>query len=218
MALVIGKDGLIGKEIAKHVNTTVKPLEETDVIYDFGSPTHPTFQEDFNFHNTHAIERLLKLLPHCKEHDILYVFPSSALVYEDREMPFIHSKLACEEIIKSYGIRYLILRIWPVYGNEAHKGEHASVMYKWQQQIKHGETIEVYGNGEQKRAFISVEEVVKIMLKAVKEGRTGTYDISGEEKSFNQILKEIGATKIKYVKAPEGYSLISPKPQNELSR
>lgn len=211
MAIIIGKEGLIGKELAKFVDTETKPLEETDVIYDFGSPTHLAFQEDFNFHNTHAVERLLKLLPHCKQHDILYVFPSSALVYE-KDIPFVHSKLACEELIKGYGIRYLILRIWPVYGEESHKGEYASVMYKWQQKVKNGEEIEVYGNGEQRRAFISVEDLVQKIIKAVKDGKTGTYDVPGVEKSFNEILKEMGATNIKYVKAPEGYSLISPKP------
>lgn len=213
MNCVIGRNGFIGSHLAEAL-TDVKeyPDELTKVIYDFGSPTHQYWN---NYCTTQAIQRIVSLAEVCKKQDILYVFPSSALVYE-KETEFTHSKLACEALLKAYGIKHLIVRLWPVYGDtEVRKGDNSAVIDIWRRDMKKGIRPVVYGDGEQVRGFIHIELVRHGILSAVQNNETGIMKLGGEPISFNQIIeglnKELGTDlKPKYIKAPKDYSLKSP--------
>lgn len=215
MAVVIGKNGFIGSHLAKRLGEVSEyPDKNTDVIYDFGSPTHQYWND---YCTTSAIQRIMTLAPLCKANDILYVFPSSALIYE-KETPFTQSKMACEELLRAYNMKHLIVRLWPMWGDEeVSKEENSSVIDIWMRDMKEGKRPVVYGDGKQKRGFIHVDKVVEDLIGLVKNGQEGTTLIKGNPISFNKIIKNINEEfrtdlKPKYVKAPEGYSLKSPNP------
>ena len=214
-SIIIGKHGFIGRELTKRLVTVSEyPVKGAKVLYDFGSPTHQYWND---YCTTQAIERIVQLAPWCRENDVLYVFPSSALVYE-KQTRFTRAKLACEQLLMAYGVRHLIIRFWPIYGDtEVSKGENSSVIDIWFRDMRKGIRPVVYGDGKQERGFVHVEEAVTRMLVLVENRANGTHDISGKPISFNRIIANLNKEfrtnlKPKYIKAPEGYSLKSPKP------
>lgn len=224
-AVVLGKHGLIGSAIVrrlKRLDITVQeyPNEMTAVIFDMTGPTHIAFEKSFYYCSSMAMHQLLTMVPYAKDIGAVYVYPSSALVYE-KETPFVHIKRASEEYIRSVNGKYIIARIWPTYGDEEHKGEFASIMYQWDQQIKNDEQPEIYGDGTQERGFIHADDVARRIVDGWLQEKFGTYDVEGEIKSFNQILSELNEKhgkniEPKYIPAPDGYSSKSPEAKSPL--
>ena len=61
------------------------------------------------------------------------------------------------------------LRYFNVYGpGETHKGKFASMIYQLAQQMKAGKRPRIFKHGEQKRDFISIEDVIDVNLLAMK--------------------------------------------------
>ena len=214
-SIVIGKHGFIGSHLAKRIRDVSEyPIKGAKVLYDFGSPTHQYWND---YCTTQAIERIVQLAPWCRENDVLYVFPSSALIYE-KQTRFTRAKLACEQLLMAYGVRHLIIRFWPIYGDtEVSKGENSSVIDIWFRDMRKGIRPVVYGDGKQERGFVHVEEAVTRMLVLDENRANETHDISEKPISFNRIIANLNKEfrtnlKPKYIKAPEGYSLKSPKP------
>jgi ADP-L-glycero-D-manno-heptose 6-epimerase len=87
-------------------------------------------------------------------------------------------------------------RYFNVYGpGEAHKGRMASVAWHFHNQCAAGgpvklfEGTEGYGDGEQRRDFVAVEDVVKVNLHFLDDGaRSGIYNLgTGRAQSFNDV-------------------------------
>jgi UDP-glucose 4-epimerase len=116
------------------------------------------------------------VLEFCRKNDAKIVFTSSASVYGDINKPakeddfckplspYGRYKLFVEELIKSYnefyGIPYSILRIFNVYGPRATSGVISNLVFC----VKNGNPFYLYGDGKQKRDFIFIDDVVKILL------------------------------------------------------
>lgn len=108
------------------------------------------------------------------------------------------------------------LRYFNVYGTrETQKGRMASMVYQLYTQLRETgkaklfEGTDGYDDGEQRRDFISVEDVVKINL-FFAEGpvRKGIFNAgTGESRSFNDIARTLvdlmGKGKIEYIPFPE---------------
>ena len=108
------------------------------------------------------------------------------------------------------------LRYFNVYGaQENHKGRMASIVYQMYHQIKNTGVIKLfkgcdgYGDGEQLRDFISVDDVVKINLWAYDEKNieSGIYNCgTGQAHTFKEVaqavIKALGTGKIQYIDFP----------------
>jgi len=82
--------------------------------------------------------------------------------------PYGASKLAgegyCSAYYRTFGIKTVVLRFGNVYGSgSSHK---SSVVAKFIRQGLKGKTCEIYGDGEQTRDFIFIEDLVDAALKA----------------------------------------------------
>jgi len=153
-----------------------------------------------------------KLLEYCTDEEIPYIYASSAAVYgarlEFREDP------ACEAPLNVYGYSKFLfdqylrrnwaertaqvvgLRYFNVYGErEQHKGRMASVAFHFFNQFRaHGkvrlfEGSGGYGNGEQRRDFISVIDAVSVNLFFLDHpGKSGIFNVgTGAAQSFNEV-------------------------------
>ena len=85
--------------------------------------------------------------------------------------PYAVSKVAGEELCKMYsrlyGLETVIFRYFNVYGNrQPTKGSYATVIGKFQKQIKDGKPMTVVGDGLQRRDYTNVDDVVSINLLA----------------------------------------------------
>ena len=85
------------------------------------------------------------------------------------------------------------LRYFNVYGEGAPtQGAYCLVMGKFIQQTQEGKNLTIYGNGEQRRDFTYVQDVVQAnILAATKEGVSGeAFNIgNGDNRSVNQIAE-----------------------------
>jgi ADP-L-glycero-D-manno-heptose 6-epimerase len=108
------------------------------------------------------------------------------------------------------------LRYFNVYGpGEAHKGGMASVIHHFREQLKSGDEIRLfagsdgYGDGEQVRDFIHVDDIVAVNLWAWRQGaRSGIYNLgTGQARSFNDVARAVlkwhGRGRIQYIPFPE---------------
>jgi UDP-glucose 4-epimerase len=102
---------------------------------------------------------------------------SSSKWHDPYQSPYAACKHIGEEVCKmykkTYGMNIEIARFYNVYGpGEIIDGNWAAVIGKWRQQIRDGELITIVGDGEQKRDFTHIDDIIdglwKIGVKDIK--------------------------------------------------
>lgn len=154
----------------------------------------------------------LALLDFCQDQEVPLLYASSAAVYgagpvfvEEREYErplnvYGYSKFQFDQAVRRRladrtapiaGFRY-----FNVYGpREAHKGRMASVAFHFfNQYLSEGcvrlfEGWDGYGDGEQRRDFVSVEDVVKVAMYFLEDGScSGIFNVgTGASQTFNDV-------------------------------
>jgi ADP-L-glycero-D-manno-heptose 6-epimerase len=170
-----------------------------------------------------------QVFAYATERGIPLVYASSASVYgsgrefrvsEECERPinvYAFSKLMFDRFVRRSmpGVRSPVvgLRYFNVYGpGEVHKGRMASVIHHFNEQLKSGDEIALfagsdgYGDGEQRRDFIHVDDVVDVNLWAA-TAKSGIYNLgTGRARSFNDVARAVlavhGRGRIRYVPFP----------------
>ncbi len=96
---------------------------------------------------------------------------------------YLHS--ACH----NYGIAYVALRYANVYGpRQGTKGE-AGVIGIFIRKMMAGQAPVIFGDGEQTRDFVYVDDVVEANVRAMRPGVHGSYNIgTGRETSVNRVV------------------------------
>lgn len=208
---VMGRNGFIGSNLVKKLKGDIYsyPRKDLDVLYFFGSPSSDViFSENMDYAFRETINSFLEVISFCRDNNIKLVYPSSATVY-NLNTPYSHCKAILEQIHQSYGGDVLGLRIFAGYGNEENKGDYASVVYKFVQQMKKGERPVIWGDGTQTRDFVYIDDIVDEIIRLTP--LKGFQDIgTGVNTSFNQIVGLINAkmeTKIRpiYIQRPPTY-------------
>lgn len=133
----------------------------------------------------------LKTLPIAEDHPI------------DPETPYAVSKLAGEKMClayaRLYGIGAVCLRYFNVYGPRQRYDAYGNVIPKFVFLALAGKSLEIYGDGEQTRDFIHVDDVAQAnVLAALREDMRGCFNIgSGTRITINrliQMMRENGLT------------------------
>jgi ADP-L-glycero-D-manno-heptose 6-epimerase len=157
------------------------------------------------------------LLGWCQEEEVPLVYASSAAVYGAGAAGFREER-ACEAPLNVYGYSKFLfdqhvrrtlparaaqivgLRYFNVYGpNEAHKGRMASVAWHaWHQLAAEGRVKLFvgsggFGDGEQRRDFIHVDDVVQLNLHFLEHReRSGIFNCgTGRAQSFNELAAAV---------------------------
>jgi len=95
-----------------------------------------------------------------------------------------------------YGMSMAGMRFFSVYqgygGAEEHKGEYANVISQFADDIAHGRSPELYGDGTQTRDFTHVDDIVRGLVDAAAHELDGVYNLgTGEAYSFNAVVDRI---------------------------
>lgn len=189
---VLGRHGFIGSALTKELEqegweVTSFPTKDVQCIFHFASPVHPPFEENPDYHMQEVLNSFMHLLPFCRDNNIKFVYASSALVYEDRDMAFIKTKKIMELMASMYP-NTLGLRIFPVYG----PGENRTAISQFCEDMKNDRRPKVYGDGNQERDFIFIDDVIFQIMEAIENNKTGIIDIgAGYPVSFNLIIHTI---------------------------
>ncbi len=154
----------------------------------------------------------LALLDWAQEEEIPFLYASSASVYgggrtfvesREHESPlnvYGYSKFLFDQAVRrrmrDLSAQVVGFRYFNVYGpGEAHKGRMASVAWHFYNQCAAGGPVKLfqgtdgYADGEQRRDFVAVEDVVKVNLHFLDDGgRSGIYNLgTGRAQSFNDV-------------------------------
>ena len=126
--------------------------------------------------------------------------------------PYGVTKLAAENLVKSYGelydMDYIILRYFSVYG----PGQRPEMAYaKFIADLATGKEISIYGDGTQSRTNTYIDDCVAATISALQMGTSNSiYNICGKEqisliKSLEVIAAELEATpKIRFLEKING--------------
>jgi ADP-L-glycero-D-manno-heptose 6-epimerase len=212
---------LAGCEIADYVDQAafIDGLERyegaLDALFHQGACSD-TMESDgrYMLENNYAYSK--RLLEWCQEEEVPLIYASSASVYGAG--PEFREERACEKPLNVYGyskflfdqyVRRMLeartaqvagLRYFNVYGpNESHKGRMASVAWHAHQQLLSGGRVKLfvgsggYGNGEQRRDFVYVDDVVDVNLWLLEQrGVSGVFNCgTGRAQSFNELAAAV---------------------------
>jgi ADP-L-glycero-D-manno-heptose 6-epimerase len=156
-----------------------------------------------------------RLLEWCQEEQVPFIYASSASVYGAG--PEFSEERRCERPLNVYGyskflfdqhVRRMLpeataqvagLRYFNVYGpNEQHKGRMASVAFHAFNQFAAEGRVKLfvgsagYGNGEQRRDFVHVDDVVAVNLWLLRSGTSGIFNCgTGRAQTFNDVAAAV---------------------------
>lgn len=164
--------------------------------------------------NLENVTTTVNLLNACVENNVKkIVFSSSSAVYGENTnlplketetpmpaSPYAASKASCELYLKSfyesYGLNYVALRYFNVFGPKQDKNsQYAAVIPNFISAILKEKQPVIYGDGEQTRDFVYVEDVVKANLKSCTSRYNGIINVaSGKKISINELWNLIKRT------------------------
>jgi UDP-glucose 4-epimerase len=148
----------------------------------------------------------LSVLEAARSHDAQVIFSSTGgAIYGECERPanevdarapvspYGTSKLAAEEYLATwnrlYGTNHVSLRFANVYGPRQLPKLEGGVVSIFIDRLRGGESVTIYGDGEQTRDFVYVGDVVAAVLAAVGQ-RGSTFNIgTGTETSVNELFE-----------------------------
>ncbi len=187
-----------------------------------------TMETDGRYMMANNYRYSLALLNYCQEQEVPLLYASSAAVYGSGGV--FREQRACEAPLNIYGYSKFLFdqvvrrrlgpnmagadsqiagfRYFNVYGpREQHKGRMASVafhhfnQYRSEGKVRLFAGTDGYANGEQKRDFVYVGDVVKVNMAFLENGVSGIYNLgTGRAQSFN----ELAAATVNACRALEG--------------
>ena len=144
---------------------------EIDIVYHLAAIARiqPSFKEPYDYFTTNA-NATFKIAKYCSEKNIPLVFAGSSSHWSGRfKNPYTFSKDVSEEIIqlfqKHYGLKASITRFYNVYGPyHLKEGGYCTVIGKWEKCIEEQKPLTIYGNGNKRRDFTHIDDIVSALI------------------------------------------------------
>ncbi|MBL0122562.1 MAG: ADP-glyceromanno-heptose 6-epimerase [Betaproteobacteria bacterium] len=210
---------LVDCEIAEYVdkNDFLQVVESGELGGDIDAILHQgacsdTMETDGRYMMENNYRYSLSLMEWCQEEAVPFLYASSASVYgggtvfsETRECEAPLNVYGYSKFLFDQAVRPLLVnasaqiagfRYFNVYGpRENHKGRMASVAYHFFNQYRASGKIKLfegndgYANGEQRRDFVSIEDVVKVNLHFLDHPElSGIFNLgTGRSQTFNDV-------------------------------
>ena len=205
---------LIGNN--ENTDKVKKEVEGADYMLHFAAKARvqPSIENPIEFNNTN-VNGTLNLLEICRQVGIKrFVFSSSSSIYGDTDIfptpetapmsplsPYGLQKLIGEQYCQLYStihnLETVCLRYFNVYGDKMPtSGAYCLVMGVFAQLKQLGNPLTIYGDGEQRRDFTSVEDVVQANLLSCTSNKVGKGEVinigNGSNKSVQDIADIFG--------------------------
>ncbi len=190
-------DYLDGVDTVIHLISTIGPNDRTDTIN----------QEIYE--NIFPTVRLLENMVQCGTQKIIFV-SSGGTVYgehsldpiceSDSKNPICNYGILKELIEKYlhlyhvyYGMEYKVIRLANPYSDVVKKGKKQGIIPILIDQISKGETVRIWGDGEDVRDYIYIDDAVDAIMKIIHyDGEEATFNVgTGIGYSINSVLEVI---------------------------
>jgi ADP-L-glycero-D-manno-heptose 6-epimerase len=194
-----------------------EPCPRCDVIFHEASITDTTVTDQLLMMRNN-VEGFRHVLAWAARWSARVVWASSAATYGNLPAPnkltdtphplnvYGYSKLAMERLARLWAEEHaklpiIGLRYFNVYGpGEGHKGKFASMIYQLSLQMKAGKRPRIFKAGEQRRDFVSIEDVIQANFLAmnVKSAQHGpmaeVFNVGcGRAATFNEVIAGLNA-------------------------
>ena len=146
------------------------------------------------------VNSTLNILDYARKHNIKVVYAGSSSfhggVYEN---PYTYTKWQGEELCKLYSKIYnlstIICRFYNVYGPyQIIEGPYAAIVGIFQRQYSNNEPLTITGDGEQRRDFTHIDDIVEGLIKVSESSfNADIFEFgTGKNYSINELAKMFG--------------------------
>jgi UDP-glucose 4-epimerase len=181
--------------------------KDIDGLYHLGKPSVSPMYRESRERLLESLNGSVAALEMVRELAIKMVSASTSSVYNGLELPhkedmiinptdfYSEARIFEERNAKIYeefyGIKWNEMRFFSIYGpREQFKKNYANLVTQFVWAMKKNEQPVIYGNGEQKRDFVHVDDVVDALEKAMENKYNGIYNVSmGKSYSLNETME-----------------------------
>lgn len=218
--LSIGYEAKNPKEIgANWLGGDIRAMENIkDKPYDFIfhlaalSRIQPSFQNPYTTFSVN-VDGTKQVVKYAKRNGSKLIYAGSSSKHHNPQLsPYAMSKHMGEEWIKMekkvFGLSAEIVRFYNVYGpGELVDSHMAAVIGLWRAAIKNGQPIKIHGDGEQRRDFTHIDDIVDGLIKIAESDETheDAWELgTGKNYSLNEVATMFGDIKKEYVDDVKG--------------
>ena len=184
-----------------YINSDIELIDQLESKFDLcfhlaaQSRVQPSFDNPINSYESN-VTGTLKIVEWAKINNVKVIYAGSSSRHQDpSQSPYAMTKFLGEEICKmfkkSFNTNIEIARFYNVYGpNEAVDLKFGNVIGIWRKKIENGEKLTIIGDGEQRRDFIHVEDLVDGLYKIAlsKDSNSDAWELgTGVNYSINQL-------------------------------
>ncbi len=184
-----------------YINMNIIDISQLDISFDIIfhlaalSRIQPSFidPELTYLYNTTGT---LKVLEYAKKGNSKVIYSGSSSKHHNPSIsPYAMTKYLGEKLCslyaKSFGLETQIVRFYNVYGPyEILDGDWAAVIGKWRSQIQKNNCVTIVGDGEQRRDFTHIDDIVDGLIKISNSSKINKeWELgSGKNYSINEIF------------------------------
>ena len=176
----------------------LKEYPEADVIFHMAAIARiqPSFSNPVDYFTTNA-NGTLNLVDWCAKNNIPLIYAGSSSKHSGKfKNPYTFSKDIGEEVVelyrKHFNLQASITRFYNVYGPyQLTEGGYTTLIGRWLSNIEKSIQCEIYGDGEQRRDFTHVDDIVDALV-AIMYKESYNYDFElgrGKNISVNEVAK-----------------------------
>ena len=156
-----------------------------------------------------VVQGITRVLEYCKEKDTPLVFGSTSSIYNGIAPPhkenvipgvtdyYTEARIVCERLgelyAKLFNMDIAAMRFFSVYGyNDTGKGKFANLITQFMNSMLKKERPVIYGDGEQRRDFVFVTDVVDALVRASSIKGFQIYNVgTGINFSLNEMVERL---------------------------
>jgi len=185
-------------------------MKDVDIVYHLGALARiqPSF---INPANTLEVGILgtMNILEYAREQGCKVIFAGSSSVHSGKlKNPYTFSKVVADDLCllykKHFNVDTKICRFYNVYGpHQLTEGEYCTVVGIFENQYKEGVELTITGDGEQRRDFTHVDDIVEGLILTAQSDNFDLDTIElgrGNNHSINELAKMFGS---EYTYIPE---------------
>jgi UDP-glucose 4-epimerase len=176
-----------------------------DVIFHMAAIARiqPSFKDPKDYFTTNA-NGTLEIVDYCAKNNVPLIYAGSSSHHSGKfKNPYTFSKDVGEEIVKLYQEHYdlkaSIVRFYNVYGpHQLTEGGYTTLIGRWLNNIEKGIDCEIYGDGEQRRDFTHVDDIVDALIRIQKQqAYNNNFELGrGRNHSVNEIAEMLNIAPI----------------------
>jgi len=172
--------------------------EHPDIIFHMAAIARiqPSFEQPKKYFTTNA-NGTLEIVDYCAKNNVPLIYAGSSSHHSGKfKNPYTFSKDVGEEIVKlyqeHYNLKASIVRFYNVYGpHQLTEGGYTTLIGRWLNNIEKGIDCEIYGDGNQRRDFTHVDDIVDALIRIQKQqAYDNNFELGrGRNHSVNEIAE-----------------------------